>query len=579
MGKKSKGKKSKGNKSKGKKSKGKNRKNEKLGKTRKKILWICDSFLENTGYSNMSAKLCQALSSRFDVINFFINTCHLKQVMNEGQYIIEIPRDVVTEGSRDIVQNVDSDIKNYYCDLLSGYHKLPEILQKENPDIVVSMNDYQIIKKHMLIVQTILPDCKFIPYMPVDSDYYMRDFFDELNKADCVITMNQTSVKLLAKDCKKKIYVLPHFIDQKYKKIISVQRENDIKLGKNIQDIDVMDYVVNKKQGARDKIFGKNKIPEMFKVVLNINNSDTRKRLDLYIESLYALNRKIFPDDSNRVNVMYVLKTSKNYNLEEKIKEMDDKYNLNMGDHFIHLSEKLNTEQMNLLYNSADVFVTTTSGEGFGLTPFEAVGAGVFTLVPDNTCYSEYFPKELLIDCGEKSLSEGRNRQMMPTQDIQNILIQGIPSYTMTTVKYLDSDKSIENFTCRKIIIDEETFETQLNFITKERTPFQMVLNVDVTKGFENVEKIFNKYKKINFEKFFRWNFTLVGKESYDAHIVKVKIVKMDNLVEKLIYYFRNPEKCAAHVRDFNERISAELSVDTIQKILMDLPCFTPFKL
>tara|TARA_Y100000389_G_scaffold149355_2_gene148656 strand:- start:9992 stop:11623 length:1632 start_codon:yes stop_codon:yes gene_type:complete len=516
----------------------------------KKILWICDYFFDNTGYSNMSKKLCETLKTRFKLINLFINSEFLNQKINEGEYIVDIPKSVAIEGTCDILKNVNSDIKEYYCDLLMGYYILPKILKKENPDIVVSINDFQVIKKHNSIVKNILPNCKFISYMPVDADYYIKDFFKYLNNVDCVITMNQVSRNILKKDCQKEIYVLPHFIDQKYKK--------------NTDSL----------QNNRDIIFGKNIIPENFKIVLNINNHNPRKRLDIFIESLYLLNRAYFPNNSKIADIIYVLKTQKEYDLKQKIKEFDDKYNLNLGHRFIHLSEKLNTYQMNILYNCADVFVTTTSGEGFGLTPFEAVSAGVFTLVPDNTCYSEYFPNEMLIECEKKSMSVGRNKLVNPDNDVQYILIQGIPSYTNTTVKYLKVNQTIENFTCRKIIIDLENFEWQLNNVIKERTPFHMVINFDVTNNFMISEKIFDKFKKINFEKYCNWKFKLLGKETFNQHFVKVKIVKINNLVEKLIDFFQNREKYENYARIFKEKIINELSFNSIQKQLFDLPCF-----
>jgi glycosyltransferase involved in cell wall biosynthesis len=46
-------------------------------------------------------------------------------------------------------------------------------------------------------------------------------------------------------------------------------------------------------------------------------------------------------------------------------------------------------KSLNELYNSADCYLTTHNGEGFGLTQVEAMAAGVPVVVPDNTVTPE----------------------------------------------------------------------------------------------------------------------------------------------------------------------------------------------
>jgi glycosyltransferase involved in cell wall biosynthesis len=48
---------------------------------------------------------------------------------------------------------------------------------------------------------------------------------------------------------------------------------------------------------------------------------------------------------------------------------------------------------LNRIYNCADVFVTTTTGEGWGLTTSEAMAAGVPVIGPDNTTFPEILGK------------------------------------------------------------------------------------------------------------------------------------------------------------------------------------------
>ena len=55
----------------------------------------------------MSKKLCETLKTRFKLINLFINSKFLNQKINEGEYIVDIPKSVAIEGTRDILKNVN----------------------------------------------------------------------------------------------------------------------------------------------------------------------------------------------------------------------------------------------------------------------------------------------------------------------------------------------------------------------------------------------------------------------------------------------------------------------------------------
>jgi glycosyltransferase involved in cell wall biosynthesis len=55
-------------------------------------------------------------------------------------------------------------------------------------------------------------------------------------------------------------------------------------------------------------------------------------------------------------------------------------------------------EELKELYQSADCFVFPTRGEGFGLTPLEALATGMPAIVPNHTGISEYFDNRFCYD-------------------------------------------------------------------------------------------------------------------------------------------------------------------------------------
>lgn len=69
-------------------------------------------------------------------------------------------------------------------------------------------------------------------------------------------------------------------------------------------------------------------------------------------------------------------------------------------------------EAMNLLYNSADIFVSATSAEGFGLSHLESMAVGLPQIVPDYSVFPEFITGG---DAGERGLLCGGTEQLTIT--------------------------------------------------------------------------------------------------------------------------------------------------------------------
>lgn len=64
----------------------------------------------------------------------------------------------------------------------------------------------------------------------------------------------------------------------------------------------------------------------------------------------------------------------------------------------IKITGQLDQEEMHSVLQQADCFVFPTRGEGFGLTPLEAMATGMRAIVPNHTGISTYFSKQHCVD-------------------------------------------------------------------------------------------------------------------------------------------------------------------------------------
>ena len=261
--------------------------------------------------------------------------------------------------------------KNY---IMGGY-TLSKIIAKVDPDVVISLNDTEPLKQQWLSICSArnyeLKGWKgqFVPYIAIDMDPSMRDFSlflfrenkhvrntEKTNKVKFALTMSTYGKEILRKYCDlSHIYILPHIIKQRKNEALFVDKD-----------------------ALRKKWFDD---PE-FKahcVIGSVNCNHVRKRFDILISAFNLLQQK-YPN-----KVFYLLiKTSPS-----------DKYDPYVNYDFSKIQHKnikiiqqnLSEQELDEVYDCMDLFVSTTSGEGFGMTPCEALLRNIPVVVPDNTAY------------------------------------------------------------------------------------------------------------------------------------------------------------------------------------------------
>lgn len=153
------------------------------------------------------------------------------------------------------------------------------------------------------------------------------------------------------------------------------------------------------KKVSRSTVFGSGRIPETAFVVLNANAPYLRKRLDLSIAAFAQFAK-------TAIDAYLVLHTGKrNSETDEGLKcwiaatGLSERILLSP----VAIGEaSLSDGELNDLYNACDVGLSTSMGEGWGLTAFEHALTRHAQILPNHTSFAEnWAAAALLVACGD----------------------------------------------------------------------------------------------------------------------------------------------------------------------------------
>jgi len=126
--------------------------------------------------------------------------------------------------------------------------------------------------------------------------------------------------------------------------------------------------------------------PDTF-IWLNVNRNSPRKDLPRTIMAFKEFKKKV----PNSRLFLHTMRDDVGGKLDNALRELglNDKTDVIFPDARYGPHNPLPTNVLNMFYNTADAFITTTLGEGWGLTHFDAMLQRVPVLVPDNTVFPE----------------------------------------------------------------------------------------------------------------------------------------------------------------------------------------------
>ena len=269
-----------------------------------------------------------------------------------------------------------------------GFSQLPEIIRKKQPNVVLIYNDMSVVAKFLEEIRKSGIPRTFKIWVYCDQVYttQLQGYLDILNRdADCVFAFTNYWKKCLK--------------DQ------GITRPLDIIL----HGFDSNQFFPMPKELARKQVG----IPNDIFLFLNLNRNQPRKRYDLLIMAFVELVVK-YPTkplflmcicDKGEKGGWWLFEI---FQRELKLRNVPTEM---FGNRLMISTQDMSfsDQDINMFYNMADVGVSTSEGEGFGLCQFEQMGVGVPQVVPDIGGYKEFCNAE------NTSLVKPKFRYYLPT--------------------------------------------------------------------------------------------------------------------------------------------------------------------
>ncbi|HWZ65618.1 MAG TPA: glycosyltransferase family 4 protein [Patescibacteria group bacterium] len=254
---------------------------------------------------------------------------------------------------------------------------------------------------------------KLVYYFPIDAEPKHDWIEDVVAKIDFPVTYTNYAKQECLKfkpELKDKIKVIYH--------------------GTNTADFYPIDNIAQKK-AFREQYFNF-KADGKF-LITNVNRNQSRKD----IARNFAILREL--KDRGHDNVMLYMHMAHN-DVGGNLLVMADNWDLKFGTDFMFPAPNafspdkgLSVDIINMIYNVSNCVLSTTLGEGWGLSITEGMATRTPVIAPDNTSVAEILAEHrgLLIPCGGKSLwitKESDNERVRPLADVEKAadLIEGL---------------------------------------------------------------------------------------------------------------------------------------------------------
>lgn len=310
---------------------------------KKKMLVICDSPVVHTGFGKVANFILQSIS-KLDVEMFQLGINHNTTYYNQKQYPWRIYTPLIG-GSSDPY----------------GASILTELVSKYKFDLILIMIDVGILKQYVEGVKYLLD--KNIPpvigYVPLDIDFgNVGEFLKPLEDLDHVVfyTKEQADFAISQGVNLKSWSVIHHGVDTNVYK--PYPKEAVSKFRKEVLKID------------EDTFLG-----------VNVNRNQFRKDLarSIYIFDKLKGDAKLYLHCKAQDKGGDILEQAKNLGCDlSKLRVYTN------HDTFTGVSE----EQLALIYNSADIVISTAVGEGWGLSTLEGMACKKLVMAPNNSAFT-----------------------------------------------------------------------------------------------------------------------------------------------------------------------------------------------
>lgn len=361
-----------------------------------KMLAWSDSVLASTGFGVVSKNVLKELykTGKYDIDQLAIN--YYGEFYDTKEYPYQLSPAKLLEPSDPF-----------------GNRMFIRALQKNDYDIVWILNDTFVVEGVVPSLKKVLDDKraqgrkvpKIIFYYPVDCAV-IPDFSGMIKLADvavCITEHGKTETLKTLPNLDKEIKVIYHGCDNKiFHPIDSGTRQ----------------FWRNRQLGVKDS--------ETF-VVINVNRNSVRKDIPRSILAFKKFkdqvpNSVMYVHCAPRDNSIDLIQACKSLGLQNKT-DVIFPGNFNLADGGFPI------EALNNFYNAADCFLTTTLGEGWGLTITEAMACGTPVIAPNNTSIPELLGEDgdrgYVYECTDETWIDNSGfRPVGKTNDIVNKMLK-----------------------------------------------------------------------------------------------------------------------------------------------------------
>lgn len=310
----------------------------------KRLLWIGDAACDS-GFARATHHTLETLRHHFDVAVLGINF-RGDPTPYQSLYRMYPARNIGMRGGGDIL----------------GVSRLPEILDLERPDVVVIQNDPWHMEAYLQKLKQFAPYAKTIGAVAIDGLNCM--YGEQMNAFDHAIFWTEFA-KTQAREggYTKPASVIPLGVDTEvYRPGDTIEARRTLQLPTSLDDAFIF---------------------------LNVNRNQPRKRIDLSIR-YFAQWLKNRPDVKNAYLYLHVCPTGDvGVHVDQLARYYGclDRLITATPSVYRGVSERL----LAATYRACDAQISTTTGEGFGLTTLEGMACGLPQIFPEWSALEELF--------------------------------------------------------------------------------------------------------------------------------------------------------------------------------------------
>jgi len=346
-----------------------------------KLLWVGD-FAAMTGFGRVSGALLPLLRDEYEVV---VLACNWHGDVTPEQELFKM-----------------YPASNRFQQEPFGVDRIREIVEREKPDVICTLNDPWIVSEQYKRIQDLHQAglFKFCGYLTMDSYNWLGGIDSHINDWDALISFTEFGAyEFIKAGVRKPISVIPHGLDTG------------------------MFYPMDKSEarkrlGLSDDVF----------IVFNGNRNQFRKRIDITISAFakFAVGRP-----EARLYLHMGLK-DQGWDIMPLFAREMQKNGLDPNNRIIMSANTPNppnveVDLLNAIYNAADVGVNTTKGGGWELVNFEQAACRVAQIVPDHTSTKEIFEGcGKLIRCDHIDVDTNFGREMPCPSDehLKELLVE-----------------------------------------------------------------------------------------------------------------------------------------------------------